>query len=373
MLILKKENKMEKINIKEKDKVITSKKDLKLYNVVCRQKNIPVEYYLNSDRFVINPVFQRHFVWTNQQKSRLIETILSGLIMPAIYVYLDHETNKYLVIDGQQRLTTIKKFVNKEFTLSGLEETVYNDLNYFTLPKDAQDRFKNHDLNIIAIENVDSKDILFKLFKRFNTGATKLNAQELRNCVYSGKFNNLIQKLTDYEPFNKLFKSKEIDRMQKEECVLRFCAFYEDFDNYKSDVNKFLDDYFEEKAKMNSLTDEMFEIKTNDLVSKFKKAIDLSIAVFGFNAFKYCDKNNKMNKVSYRSFSKSVYDMQMLGFVNQDAELIIRHKDKIKQRYEELVINDEDMRPSYKKMSRKAVEYRINKWNKEISKLVQNP
>lgn len=233
-----------------------------------------------------------------------------------------------------------------------------------------KNRINNYRLNITRIDNVNNNSILYEIFKRFNTGATKLNAQELRNCIYQGKFNSLIQNLTKYEGFNKIFKEKDVDRMEKEEYILRFFAFYENFDNYKQDVKNFLDEYANEKVKLNNLSDEIFAVQTNNLVLKFKKAVDLSIAVFGSNAFKSCDNNNKTHRVSYRSLSKAVYDMQMLGVTDFDSELILRHKDKIKNRYEELVLKNENMRPVYKKNSKKLVQYRILTWKKEIENII---
>lgn len=204
---------MEKIIIKDKNKKIENKNDLKLYDVKFNQIQIPIDYFYHSNKYIIHPVFQRHFVWTKKQKSSLIETILTGMPMPNIYTYLDITIDKELIIDGQQRLTTIKKFINNEFKLSGLENQHLNGFDYFTLPQEYKNRIKNYKLNITQIDNLNNKNILYEIFKKFNTGATKLNAQELRNCIYQGKFNSLIQSLTNYEGFNKIFKDKEIDTL----------------------------------------------------------------------------------------------------------------------------------------------------------------
>lgn len=363
---------MEKIIIKDKDKIIENKSDLRFYSIKYNNIQIPIDYFYNSNKYIIHPVFQRHFVWTKKQKSSLIETILTGMPMPNIYTYLDLSTDKELIIDGQQRLTTINKFINNEFKLSGLENNNLNGFYYYTLPEEYKNRLKNYLLNITQIDNLNNNNILYEIFKKFNTGATKLNPQEIRNCIYQGKFNSLVKSLTQYEGFNKIFKDKEIDRMEKEEYILRFFAMYENFDNYKPDIKAFLDEFSNEKIKMNDISDEIFTVKTNESVLKFKKAVDLSIAVFGTNAFKYCDNKNKTHKVNYKSLSKSVYDMQMLGFADFDSELIIRLKDEIKKRYEELVLKDENMRPSYKKMSKKAFKYRICEWKKEIDNIIKN-
>ena len=363
---------MDKLILKTKDKIIENREDLKYYNVDFKNHEVSIHYFYSSSKFEIHPVFQRHFVWNKQQKSNLIETILMGMPMPNIYTYLDHDTGKELVIDGQQRLTTIKKFLNNEFKLSGLQNGHFNGFYYYTLPQEYRGRIENYILNITQIKNLKNNGILYEIFKRYNTGATKLNHQEIRNCVYQGKFNSLIKTLCDYNNFKKVFKNQEVDRMNKEEYVLRFFAFYEKFEDYKPDVNKFLDKYLDDKIKMNEFSDEIFKVKTNDCVLKFKKAVDLCFAVFGQDAFKYCNNKNKNNKINYKSLSKSVYDMQMMGFADFDSDLIIRHKYIIKKKYEDLVLNNDSMRPNYKKMSKKAVQYRINEWKKELKKIIES-
>lgn len=361
---------MKKIPVKDKTKVIESVLDLSLYNVAFVSHPIPIHYICGTDRYDIHPVFQRHFVWNKEQKSNLIATILTGMPIPSIYTYLERERNKELVVDGQQRLTTIKKFVNNEFKLTGLQKDNLNGLDFFTLPEEWKNRILNYDLNIIQITNVNNKAILFDIYKKFNSGATKLNPQELRHCVCQGKFNSLLQELAKYEPFKQFFEYKEVDRMEREEYILRFFMLYENLDNYKANANKVLNNYAEEKVAMNNLSDEMFAVQTKDIVLKFKKSVDMCFAVFGNNAFKNCDNKNKAHKINYKSLSKTVYDMQMLGFADFESDLIIRNKDKIKQRYEELVLNNENMRPFYKKVSKKATLFRINEWKKEIAQII---
>lgn len=366
----KKGENMDKIIIKNKGKIIESLNDLTTYDVNYNTLQVPVHVLCNDERYVIHPVFQRHFVWNKEQKSELIKSILRGMPIPNIYTYLEHDSDKELVIDGQQRLTTIKKFINDKLKLSGPKNDNLTGFDFFMLPDNLKNRIMNYKLSITQINNLNNERILFDIYRRFNSGATKLSPQELRHCVCQGKFNSLIQELAKYEPFKKCFETKEIDRMEKEEYILRFFTLYEDFGNYHANMNDVLNKYAEKKMDMNSLSDEMFTVQTKDMVLKFKKSVDMCVAVFGNNTFKNCDNKNRAHKINYKSLSKSVYDMQMLGFADFDSDLIIRHKDNIKQRYEHLVLNDENMRPFYKKASKKATIFRINEWKKEIAQIV---
>ncbi len=165
--------------------------------------------------------------------------------------------------------------------------------------------------------------------------------------------------------------------MVSEEYVLRFIALYQDFDKYNGNMNKFLEQHLKEKDLLDEKSYAEVEKDLKILIQKFKKAVDNCYDVFGKNAFKNCiyygKNNSQVRQVMYKTVSKAVYDMQMLGFVDIDSDLIIRHKKRIKEKYEELVLNNEQMRPYYKRMSKKAMEYRIKNWKKEIEEIVKNP
>ncbi len=368
---------MEKILIKEKNKTIESKNDLRNYEVSAISYNMAIEDFINTSRFEIHPYFQRNYVWNDRQKSNLMDTILTGMPIPAIYTYKDQETGKEIVIDGQQRLTTIRKFINNEFELKNLQNyTFLDDSNFFTLSKKWKDRINSFILTIVRIENVNNKNIIFDIFQKYNTGGVKLNPQEIRNCIYSGRYNDLIIELAKYQPFNNLFKDKKIDRMEKEEYVVRFLALYNNFDKYNGSINKLIDLHLEKQRSLEKLESEKFDEATKNSIKAFKKAVDASVEVFGLNAFKNCIEykgaKSKLN-IMYKTLSKPVFDMQMLGFTDFDLDLLIRHKGAIKNRYEELILNKEEMKPYYKNMSKKSVSYRISEWKKEISEIIRKP
>lgn len=328
-----------------------------------------IEDICNYKNFIIQPYFQRNYVWDNEKKSGLIDSILLGLPIPCIYIYAAEGKNFEIVIDGQQRLTTIENFVNNLFPFKSKNN--FSELNnkYFSeLSPDIQNRILNYKLYFSCFYNIKSKEVLFEFFKRYNTGAVQLNHQEIRNCIYSGPYNDLIRELALYEPFSGLFKNNKADRMEKEEYVLRFLALYQDMAKYNGMMNNFLDLHYE-RMMIEPLSTE----KKKELKLAFKKAVDANILVFGDNAFKNCVnmKTPNVNKtVMYKSISKPVFDMQMMGIVDFGYDLIYRYAAQIRQRYELLLSEDVDIRPHYKKMSKKMVSYRINKWKKNIFEIV---
>lgn len=366
------------MNLVEKIKYFKAKdiknfSDLKEYKVLTDPYRFTIEDFINSKRFDIQPFFQRNYVWDEQRQIDLIETILFGMPIPAIYTYLDKETGKEVVIDGQQRLTTIRRFLNDVFALSNLQNYSYlNGYTFFSLPEDYKKRILNYKLDIVNIKNINDERIIFDIFRRYNTGGLKLNNQEIRNCIYSGRYNELIKKLADYKPFEDLCKKTKTDRMQREELVLRFDALYSNPLNYKGDMSSFLNNHYEAMSYLDTVPNKDFEQIAKNKELTFKKAIDACNTVFGCDAFKTAKYTTSvtMKQAIYILFSKSVFDMQMITLADIDYALITRHAQEIKKSYETLILNNKEYTPLQKKRSRKAVFARIEKWKEIINNII---
>lgn len=330
--------------------------------------SITIEDICQSGNFIVQPYFQRNYVWESDKKSGLIESILIGIPIPCIYVYLDNDTKTKVVIDGQQRLTTIKNFLKNDFPFLNNN---YEDLNnkYFNeFPKELQYKILQSNVNFCCFNNISDKEILFEFFKRYNTGAVHLNHQEIRNCIFSGPYNDLIRDLANYEEFSNLFLNNKTDRLEKEEYVLRFLALYQDMDIYNGKMNDFLD-----KHHQKMMNQPLSKEKQKELKLAFKKAVDANILIFGDDVFKNCIIMNTPNinkTLMYKMISKPVFDMQMLGIIDFGYDLIYRNASLLKERYEKLLSEDVNIRPHYKKMSKKMLNYRINNWKMNIQEIV---
>jgi Protein of unknown function DUF262 len=157
------------------------------------------------------PNFQRKYVWTDTLASMLIESILLNVPIPPCYLSQNDEF-ELDVIDGQQRLFSIYRFLDNQFSLGKLE--VLQELNgkrFHELPTKTQRQLKTHTLRCVLITNESHPDIKFDVFERLNTNTVPLNAQELRNCVYRGSLNSMLAEASEYAPWLAILGRKKPD------------------------------------------------------------------------------------------------------------------------------------------------------------------
>lgn len=193
---------------------------------------------------ILIPGFQRKFVWTQNRASKLIESFLLGLPVPALFLYVDPDTSKFLVIDGQQRLKTTSYFFEgyfgeeergrrPVFRLTGLNErSPYANLTFKDLenknPK-AHTELLNTVLRAFVIKQLNPADStsMYHIFERLNTGGAILTGQEVRNCVYYGALNDLVNELNLHKEWRGILGKPETDRRMRDvELVVRFLALH---------------------------------------------------------------------------------------------------------------------------------------------------
>lgn len=222
----------------------------------------------------IRPHFQREFVWKNPAQTRFIDSLAKNLPIPSMCFSMDFHTGNWQVIDGQQRMSTIVKFFTGNWTLSPLPD-VDDLLSGATLPDFSKGADEgNPDLRRIIrqIENTslpitvlrcntrdrNHMEYIFTIFHRLNTGGTKLNNQEIRNGIFSGRFNDLLNEL-DGEPRWLAINdssARKLSRFRGQEIILRFFALHDGIQNYKNSLVKFLNDYmFENRYQCNAFLD----------------------------------------------------------------------------------------------------------------------
>lgn len=221
---------------------------------------------VSAGELVIAPEYQRKFRWQAERESKLIESLFLGLPVPAIFV----ATNKdgtWELIDGLQRVSTIAHFLGADIDgdgdllakinkagplkLEGLKElNLFNDKLYSELPIAAQLGFSKRALRVTALSDKADPNVRYDIFERLNTGGVVLTPQEIRACVYRGKFADFIDELARDENFKSLLKlqEKKSNDGTSEELVLKFFAYLEDRANFKGDVTEFLNSYMEKQS-----------------------------------------------------------------------------------------------------------------------------
>jgi len=182
---------------------------------------------------LLKPEIQRKYVWDKVEASRFIESLLMGLPVPSIF--LAKEGEKRLIVDGYQRIMTVRDYVDGVFTKDNSVFTLTNNINerwrgktFKQLQPDEQKRIKIYSIHSIVFEQKypkNSDTSLYQIFERINTGGRTLKPQEIRNCIYQGPFNKLLIELNKNPNWRKLWGiENEDDRMCDIEFILRFFA-----------------------------------------------------------------------------------------------------------------------------------------------------
>jgi hypothetical protein len=253
----------------------------------------------------INPDFQRQAIWTEAAQTRFIDSLMKQLPIPSMSISLDYKTEERLVVDGLQRISTIIKFLEEksDWRLSNIKD-IDSRIKGKSVQEIKQDypelysRIENLSLPITVIRFDSSKkrhmDYLFTIFHRLNTGGTKLNNQEIRNCIYQGIFNDLLKECATYEAWKKVSPLRKSDKKKKsqesqenvlknrfenEEFILRFFAFFDEYKYYSGRLSEFLNGYMDKQKKLEK--DKKFN--ENNKIEKyilFTRTIDLILNKF---------------------------------------------------------------------------------------------
>lgn len=222
----------------------------------------------------LKPTYQRNLVWSHNNKSFLIDSILSGFPVPEIYVQVStdqHGFTKYYVVDGQQRVTAILDFFKGKYEILPSESQEFGGKKFEDLTPGQKEKFWDYSLVTRELKTSSEEDVR-AVFRRLNKYVVPLNKQELRNATYSGVFLKLMSDLADNEFWteNKIMTPKEVRRMKDVEYVSELTLFMIHGVQGKSDdvLNKYYQMY-----------DESFEQGT-EIKKRFEKALNKIEEIF---------------------------------------------------------------------------------------------
>ncbi|MVX66476.1 DUF262 domain-containing protein [Clostridium chromiireducens] len=252
-----------------------------------------IEKKVNRGNIVLDPTFQRNYVYTDEKAASVIQSIL--LNMPLGVVYLAEIDNKNLCVDGQQRLTSIIRFINNKFPLKKLDVlTELGGLYFKDLNDDMKDIIYDYSMEITKIKECDYEQIYF-LYEKLNVGSVKLNAQEIRRCVYAGYFNDMLEEIVEEGIVEKYFSEIDNNRLKRVEVLINALSFA-DNPNYKCSRKKLLNDYMEKHKNDDEKT---VENQRNNIVRIFR----LIEHILGDKAFKFKDKESLTLTLVYPIYS----------------------------------------------------------------------
>jgi hypothetical protein len=347
--------------IKPSDQEINEKYDSKTERIVTEMNREKIQNFYEALKrpgyMDTRPFYQRRQRWDAARQSKLIESLLINIPIPPLFVY-EVKPNVYEVMDGQQRISAIRAFYSNELELEGLER--WPELNgkiYSKLPERIRSGIDRRSISWITLlnESAETDEEAMELkqltFERLNTGGVELSAQEIRNSMYHGAFNDLLHKLTRIPEFRAAwglppFSEEEIKttpavlvehtfyrEMDDIELVLRFFALRH-ADHYQKGMKGFLDLYML-RARAFSAAD------LSILEDLFVRTVHLADRIYGDKLFKpFNAKTGEWGKRPQKAYADAIL-VGLSKFLDTATQLV-HQREKILEATREMFKQDKD-------------------------------
>jgi len=301
-----------------------------LYNLISRLKSEPPEIDLYPD-------FQRKDdLWDDGKQSRLIESILISFPLPAFY-FDGTDDNKWLVVDGLQRLSAIRNFIiTKTLKLQELEFLKeLNGADYDSLARSLQRKIEETQIVAYIIKPGTPQQVKYNIFRRINTGGLVLEPPEIRHALNQGLPARYVAELAEIPAFKKATENKiSTARMLDRDFVTRFIAFYlNDPDFYTPDLDTYLNNSMSQIANIGPE-------KLSSMKDDFTEAMVLSYKIFGKWAFRkadlYPDKRKPINKALFE-----VWSVNLARIAPEKRQILLSKKEDLMKRFVEMMKTDD--------------------------------
>jgi hypothetical protein len=277
------------------------------------------------------PKFQRGYVWSANQASRFVESLLLGLPVPGIFLSKEKESQKLLVIDGQQRLRTLQYFYDgifepteNKFALKKVQKPFLGE-TYKSLAEEDRRRLDDSILHATIVHQdqpSDDDSSIYEIFERLNTGGVRLSPQEIRTCIYHGELVDLLRQLNEVPSWRTIYGPPS-SRMRDQELILRFLALR--FGGlYIEYMAAFLNTYAGSNRHLQRQGAE-------ETTRAFAETIDLAYGALGTSAFR-----------PRGPLNAAVFDAVMVGLARRlDQGPVAVGGEEVKGRYDDLLSNQE--------------------------------
>ncbi|MDY0375085.1 MAG: DUF262 domain-containing protein [Desulfobacterium sp.] len=333
---------------------IISKPDI-LRNIIER---------LNHDEIDMNTDFQRHAeLWNNQKMSRLIESILIRFPLPAFY-FDASDDDRWLIVDGLQRLSAIKKFViDQKLRLHGLEYLKeFVGKKYDDLPRTYKRRIDECAVTLFLIQPGTPEAVKYSIFRRINTGGLVLNDQEIRNAMAKPAVRKYLGALVADDFLIKTIGDQS-RRMVDQEMVLRYLAFrFMKYEDSKKNIASFLDGMIDKLEKSS-------ESELNEYSESFRLAIRRCWEIFKDRAF---EKSADGNHAERRRKNSTLFEVWMnaLGRISkEEMKTLYDNRERLIQAHLDMMATDNDYFRSITYSTQKKDHYRTRR--DKVQKLIE--
>lgn len=302
------------------------------YEITSYGADYPVDSLVkrieNGTIFV--PPFQRRYVWDIYEASKFIESLILGLPVPGVFLSKEqNKNNNLLIVDGQQRLLTLyffykNQFKGKPFRLTGVQADLENK-NYTELAPPDKNRLDDSIIHATVIKQDqpdDGESSIYQIFERINSAGRALSPQEIRACIYHGKYNELLVELTSNSVWRSVIGSEHNERLKEEELILRFFSLYFNFSKYKKPMKDFLNKSMASNRNLEVYTREL-------LVNTFNNTISVIGNFIGILAFRV-----------QRGLHSAILDSVMVGIAKRLEKGSIEDYEGLRNMYAALLSNE---------------------------------
>lgn len=294
------------------------------------------------------PDFQRDYVWKELQKTRLVESILLGIPLPAFY-FNQNKEGTYQVVDGVQRLSTISLFMKNEHQLheSGLEYLRSLKGSFFSdLEPAVSRRFRSTQIVVHVIEPQTPDEIKYDIFNRVNTLGSPLSAQEIRHAMSKDRSRSFLKHLSEMQAFDEATEfnywrrardargnvERDSGRMANRELALRFCAFFvshEDEYAKHASLDSFLLDFMRRIDGTSEISPPLTADELAGLESSFQRAMINAREILGRAAFRRWP----LNAPRRGPINRAVFESQSISLSKYELEVLLPYREVIVSRF----------------------------------------
>ncbi len=277
---------------------------------------------IRGGRFVLDPEFQREFVWDAKKQSRLIESILMRIPLPVFYVAEDPE-GRLIVVDGRQRLTTLKRFLSGEHRLVLADRADLDGKLFQDLEIRLQNRVEDCQLLFYIIDHAVPERARLDIFERVNGGEV-LTRQQMRNAIYNGPATQFLKAEASTDLFREATgNSLDAKKMQDREFVNRFCSFeLLALESYKGDMDDWL-------ARGLKRIADATEAERRCLSEVFQRGLRNNFRVFGKHAFRKHRSANQSRSI----INASLFDVMTIELARRDETTVLERKMRLQEAF----------------------------------------
>ena len=304
---------------------------------------------IDQGSFVMDPDFQRAFIWDDEKQSKLIESVLLRIPLPVFYLAEDAKGHM-IIVDGLQRLSTFTRFIRNELKLKLPNQTELHKKKFENLSPKLQNRIEDCNLVLYIVDAKVPERARLDIFERVNSGVP-LTRQQMRNSLYMGQATAFLKEEVSTDLFKEATgNSLRSDTMRDREFVNRFCAFHLlDLDGYKGEMDEFLAAAL---TCMNDLTQQ----ELDSLSAEFRNSLTNNFFVFGEHAFRKHEPVQQRRSI----VNASLWDVLSTGLARISEIQVQERVQELRHRYYELMSDNDFLDAiTYGPNTPKKVRYRF--------------